>query len=35
MIQMAIPRPGLLDAVREQRAESAAGHVPDGCLIDN
>lgn len=35
MIQMAIPRPGVPDAVREQRVENTAGHIPDGCLIDN
>jgi hypothetical protein len=35
MIQMAIPRPGVPDAVREQRVENTAGHVPDACLIDN
>ena len=35
MVQMAIPRPGVPDAVREQRVENTAGHIPDGCLIDN
>jgi hypothetical protein len=35
MIQMAIPRPGMPDAVREQRVENTAGHIPDGCLINN
>lgn len=35
MIQMAIPRPGVPDAVREQRVENTAGHIPDGCVIDN
>lgn len=35
MIQLAIPRPGVPDYVREQRVENTAGHIPDGCMIDN
>ncbi|WP_145956483.1 hypothetical protein [Burkholderia pseudomallei] len=35
MIQMAPPRPGVSDYVREQQVENTASHIPDSCIIDN
>lgn len=32
MIQMATPRPGVSDYVRQRQLENTAGHVPEACI---
>jgi hypothetical protein len=35
MIQMATPRPGVPDYVRERQFENTASHVPENCIAEN